>query len=82
MLSIQYDSTYLFEFYGEFENVSLYDGVFDPTTLRLAFSKFYLQGELNSKKYTLLEKKDNCVRVVTKLKDIILFKQDMRFLIS
>lgn len=46
----------LFEFQGEFENVELFDGVFDENTLQMRFKGFFLQGKAVKKQMTVIEK--------------------------
>ncbi|KAI5169416.1 hypothetical protein PAEPH01_0691 [Pancytospora epiphaga] len=76
----------IFEFQGEFENVELFNGVFDPATLIMRFDEFYLQGKKVHRKMTLVKKdrtvEGGALRVIDHLYDIILFDTPPRYILD
>ena len=66
---------FLFEFYGEFNDINLFDGEFDEKSLKLHFNHFYLQGVLEENGYTLVENKKQLKNDI----QLVLFKDDQRY---
>lgn len=76
----------LLEFQGEFENLDLFDGVLDRTSLQMRFNGFYLQGKIVRKQMTLMRKEDGedgaLIQEAGVVEEVILFSSPPRYIIK
>lgn len=69
----------ILEFQGTFENLDLFDGKLDTSSLLMNFKDFTLQGRLIKRDYTLIEIVEEEIKVLARTDDVILFDQPPRF---
>jgi len=72
----------IFEFQGTFENIELFDGIFDSEQLLLRFPGFVLQGKRIAKELTIFEKIENTVYEVGRFSEVVLFDSPPRYNVS
>ena len=79
LISQENENLEIFEFQGEFENIELFDGIFDKEKLQMKFKGFSLQGKVIKKEFTILEKVENDFKQKGTLQEVILFNQPPRY---
>lgn len=78
------ESPQIFEFQGSFENIDLFNGIFDPNTLRMTFDCFYLEGRRIEKKLTIFsnETETSNLKHLGYANEVILFDKPPRYIIT
>lgn len=69
----------VFEFQGDFENIELYNGVFNKVLMQMKFTGFFLQGKIIQKDFTVFEIIEEKVKMIGQVKEVILFDKPPRY---
>lgn len=70
------------EFQGGFENIELFEGHFDPTTLIMNFKDFTMQGKIVKKNFTVFEKTGNEFKKIKEVENVVFFGEPPRFKVN